>query len=532
MRSTPRKDAVFQSQPVWGLAALLCLQFLTCEGQAPAPSPSDWNIGAHLSTKTTYEFANPPQGSVPLSEREDPPGCEASYLHLVSRHGARYPTASKMKKMAALSRIFEGVPASKEYPWIHSWQYPFSMRQDAAGQLHPRGEQEMRNLAARFRARFPFLMNATYLPPVFPFASTQVPRTAASAAAFAQGLFPCEKGGGAGTQEGSKDPGSPAGPAPAPRPQGPPGPGSCPAACLPQPVALLMSPADNDTLFRFFDACPAYQDFAKRAEDAMEPWLKEQYKDLVAGMEVRLGLPRGSLSKSDLKTMWDMCGVEAGLLDNPALVCSLFPPQDAEVMEYLEDVATLGSKGHAACESYSMAGPLLRSLGQALSTAAGQAASEGRARAALNFAHAETLIPLAALLGLFGSPGPCDIPPNRTDIDAGKLLPPPPADREWKGSRVAPFSGNIAVIMYTCQARPLRAPLNVPLHQNAAQEPVHIVRAAYNEHVIGLPGCAGVSDCPLEVFLEEVVKVAGDLDRFRTDCGTVEGTQPVFEGDV
>lgn len=97
----------------------------------------------------------------------------------------------------------------------------------------------------------------------------QVPRTSESAAAFAQGLFPCEHVMGSsqgeakarGTQEGAGVPGSTR----RHLLQAPPE-ATCPAACLPPPVALSMSPADNDTRLRFFDACPAYKEFKRRAK--------------------------------------------------------------------------------------------------------------------------------------------------------------------------------------------------------------------------------------------------------------------------
>lgn len=169
---------------------------------------------------------------------------------------------------------------------------------------------------------------------------------------------------------------------------------------------------------------------------------------------------------------------------------------------------------------------------------------------------------------------------NSTGIDAGGLLPPPPADREWKGSRVAPFSGNVAFVLYTCPSSPA-SPLAAPSQSTSTPaddydrrsagrdsgtsvsgksvhelddddgeggdtdggsggkqtgvgklavavgsggrddvpgqksetgggigssrgqggEVLHVVRAAYNEHVIQLPGCGGLRDCPLDVFL-------------------------------
>lgn len=174
---------------------------------------------------------------------------------------------------------------------------------------------------------------------------------------------------------------------------------------------------------------------------------------------------------------------------------------------------------------------------------------------------------------------------NTTGIDAGGLLPPPPADREWKGSRVAPFSSNVAFVLYRCPS-PATSPLlrepsssaSAParlegsygrtggqdggtiseIYGKIVREPEdddweggdavggngrrqggtgnpavvaesvgrddasgqrnetaggsdnsgglagqvsHVVRAAYNEHVIQLPGCGGLHDCPLDIFL-------------------------------
>lgn len=73
--------------------------------------------------------------------------------------------------------------------------------------------------------------------------NVQVPRTSASAAAFAQGLFPEDLD---------------------------------PHCTLPTPVAITMSPADDDPLLRFFASCSKYQvykDDVERRLVRLSPWL-------------------------------------------------------------------------------------------------------------------------------------------------------------------------------------------------------------------------------------------------------------------
>ncbi|KAJ9522473.1 hypothetical protein QJQ45_008241 [Haematococcus lacustris] len=76
------------------------------------------------------------------------------------------------------------------FPWIHDWRSPVASMADAGGELHDIGEEELWSLGQRWKRRFPALASRPYLPKHFPIISTQVPRAAASASAFAAGFFP------------------------------------------------------------------------------------------------------------------------------------------------------------------------------------------------------------------------------------------------------------------------------------------------------------------------------------------------------
>ena len=63
--------------------------------------------------------------------------------------------------------------SSSSPTWTTNWKTPFEEVQDRAGDLHPIGEQEMRDLGGRFRARFPDVFQE-YKPHHHKITSTQV----------------------------------------------------------------------------------------------------------------------------------------------------------------------------------------------------------------------------------------------------------------------------------------------------------------------------------------------------------------------
>ena len=85
--------------------------------------------------------------------------------------------------------------------------------------------------------------------------------------------------------------------------------------------------------------------------------------------------------------------------------------QDKALLEWLDDVTLWLRKGPSTCIASHMALPLVQHVRAELSAACQRAQQDtpGGPSLSLAFAHAETLIPLASMLGLFGSPGPCSL---------------------------------------------------------------------------------------------------------------------------
>ncbi|CAG8821290.1 19027_t:CDS:2, partial [Racocetra persica] len=94
----------------------------------------------HLSTKGLYPITS--NTTPPL---ESPESCVLVQVHLVARHGARYPTANDVKKFDILDSLFANIPLAKD------WRNPFNYSK--AGLLTGRGEHELYLLGKRARQR-------------------------------------------------------------------------------------------------------------------------------------------------------------------------------------------------------------------------------------------------------------------------------------------------------------------------------------------------------------------------------------------
>uniref|UniRef100_A0A061SFJ5 Multiple inositol polyphosphate phosphatase 1 n=1 Tax=Tetraselmis sp. GSL018 TaxID=582737 RepID=A0A061SFJ5_9CHLO len=419
-------------------------------------------LEGHFSTKTPYNLSKALANSIPIRNLPDADGCSPSFLYLTARHGSRYPTKKKMAMAESLSALL--ARSSREA--FRGWRYLFSGQKHLAGQLHATGAGEMAALGARFAARFPALFEpprghgSPHASTELLVRSTQKPRCSASAVSFMEGAT------GA-------------------------------------PFSITMDPLLSDNLLRFFDTCPAYEAFKERAESCLAPLKQQVWGSMAGSVTRRLGLEGREATGGDVEALWALCQQEAmaGRRDG---ACGLFTADEALLLEWLQDVEELEEKAYGTCLSYQMALPLLRDAQSELRThAAGDGAPR---RAVLNFAHAETVIPLSSLLGLFGSPGACDPHSCGSGSAAGGEchragwspgLPRPPAERQFRGSVAAPYGANVAHVLYEC---PSQGP-------GRAQ---HLVRTLYNEHVVPLPACGGKMDCPLEAFLAIASSTSGE----------------------
>ncbi|KAG2443864.1 hypothetical protein HXX76_002207 [Chlamydomonas incerta] len=595
-----------------------------------------FDVRRHLGTKTRYAYRLAVPGAPSIYKHPDPEGYEPVHLWLMARHGTRWPTSDRMTQINSLERLFQDSRNTADHPWLANWTAPFPDVGFLGGELHPIGADELWGLAYRLRKRLPSLAGLDYLPKRFPVVSTQVARTAASASAFTAGFFP-EVGTAADPADDSPavNPAAPSLAAgggtdaaaerlavmdvdAAGRPRrsalrsADAAPGllsaadqldasllEVPGMKRPQAVAMSMAPKAADPLLRFFDVCPAYAQHDEYTEKWLGGWMQGNWSALVPALERRLGLSR-DMDPCEVEALWQLCLLEAGLQGAGERACSLFTPQEAMQLEWVDDVHLLETQSWGADINYRIAAPLLRDAALSLRGAAataGSAPGSAAPAARLLFAHCETLVPLATLMGLFRPPAPPPPDASRADIDAavsaaaaqrhlqqvdtledlhmivsdlhrlndqdsrkgpqggkggsgGRLgsedshscypgrpvdpdvVPPPegwypmiPNDdsRLFKGSRLAPYAANMALLLYRRKDGGPAA---------ASGSPQHLVRLLYNEQVLRIPGCSASgsgSDCDLDEFLE-LMEGKMDADTLDRLCGGTAGAARAAAG--
>ncbi|KAF5828132.1 histidine phosphatase superfamily [Dunaliella salina] len=461
-----------------------------------------------------------------------------------------------MDQISRMTHLFKDARNIKDNPWIRGWQPPFVHMDVAGGQLHSKGEDEMWTMARRLSSRFPSLLETPYLPHRFPVISSQVHRAAASASAFTSGFFPAEDVGSGIREESAVTKGANNNNS-----------SSCPER-RPQAVALSMAPKHADPLLRFYAMCPAYAQREVWLETWLPGWMEEQWAKLAPALQERLGLTR-TMTPSEVEDIWQLCQFEAGVEGITSQACSLLSQSDVRLLEWVEDVHLIESHGYGSPINYNIAAPLLHNLRSALKGAAESAAASSSGQpdthVHLLFAHCETLVPLATLLGLFkpdteqplpaATPVPTDgqVPPPRlarkslADLDVIEDLAhamrhdgihqvqAPVADegrawvpqgwrplvaqddegRSFRGSAVSPFGANLGLVLYKRKAEGANT---------GSSSSAYKVRLTYNEQVLPIPGCSSSSssssnrssgrnireqeengdapDCDLDEFLE------------------------------
>ena len=99
-----------------------------------------------------------------------------------ARHGTRGPTKKRIKELEGFADRLEKLAADAEKAssnadllpaWIKGWKSPWEGKK-VGGELLPKGEEELYDLAQRYRNRFPEIFSDGYHPDVYPIIATQV----------------------------------------------------------------------------------------------------------------------------------------------------------------------------------------------------------------------------------------------------------------------------------------------------------------------------------------------------------------------
>ncbi|KAL5545391.1 hypothetical protein UlMin_005078 [Ulmus minor] len=406
-----------------------------------------FDVRQHLSTVTRYGVVKDVAGTS-FVPSDVPSGCTPIHLNLVARHGTRNPTEKRIKELKKLEDRLKALLREAEenkLSWLRSWKSPWKGK---GGELIDKGEEELYKLGIRIREKFPNLFIEDYHPDIYTINATQIPRASASAVAFGMGLF---------SGNGSLGPGRH------------------------RAFAVTSESLANDTVLRFHDCCQNYKNDKDSQKSRVKERLRRIFREISSALVERYNL---NFTEEDTSSLWFLCKQQASLLDITDQACALFNSSEVDLLEWTDDVELFILKGYGKSINYQMGVPLLEDVVQSMDRTI-QAREENHVeKARLRFAHAETVVPFLCLLGLFRE-GP--------EIQRNQSLecpPKPPEKRNWRGSTVAPFAVNIALVLYSCPA-------------NTSSE--YFVQVLHNEHPIPMPGCNGSDFCAFEVFKERIV---------------------------
>ncbi|CAG8463121.1 18576_t:CDS:2 [Acaulospora morrowiae] len=387
----------------------------------------NFDFTKHLSTKNLYpiESDTAPSADVPES-------CGLVQLHLVARHGARNPSIDDVKELDVLDTLFANVPIVKD------WRNPFSQSQ--ASLLTQRGEHELYLLGKRSRKRHPkFWGNITYNPNVIEFRSSERSRSGQSGIAYSLGLF-----------EGY---------------------GKLGESML-QPVYIHTTPASQDKELLTHHICPLWVNTIKYSpafEKQKKIFLHTYLSKIAERLSNRFGM-RPPLKPIHVDYIYRACSYAVSYSGSTDTWCSLLEEDDFLKLEYFHDMEKYYTFSYGSPLNTKLACKLYTSLVKSVDTFL-----EGKSslKSVLKFAHAETIIFVTTMLGLYKDDYP---------LEADRFY--QSKSREFRTSNIAPFASNVYFEIYNCTNK---------------YETTIYVQMLVNEKPVVIPGC-GYTFCLWDRF--------------------------------
>nr|XP_061808050.1 multiple inositol polyphosphate phosphatase 1-like [Nerophis lumbriciformis] len=449
------------------ICLLLLLLAVSLRGSSPADVP---DFAAHFGSKTRYEdsaaYRRRAEGDLrtsPSSPRTPGgEGCSPIHLTAVVRHGSRYPTVKNIRAIRKLSDLIgssrgAGAAAAREgdaarrRDVLRRWNMWYT--DDMDGQLAAKGREDLRRLASRLAEAFPTLLGEDSVRGgrVRVLTSSKR-RCVASAEAFQEGLH----------QRADVTP-------------------------------VSYRQRVDDGLLRFFDDCRGYVEGVEKNRTALLEVHK--FKDgpemaaLTRKVARKLGLPDGDLTPDLLEAAFYLCSYELAVKSLHSPWCFLFDRDDAKVLEYKCDLKLFWKRAHGHAINLLASCPLFHHVFRTLDKAGRPRRSTEPAPepASVLVGHAETLLPLLGLLGLYKDETPPTADNFRTQH--GRL---------FRSSLLVPYAANVVLVLLDCARGPRlqllvnEAPVRFPGLPDEDAPLYRDVRAAYR-HL--LDGCDFRKEC-------------------------------------
>ncbi|KAF2157064.1 phosphoglycerate mutase-like protein [Myriangium duriaei CBS 260.36] len=444
--------------------------------EAPPPPTKPWNILYHLGGNSPWI---PKTTNIIASAALPPPGCHVEQVHMLSRHGERYPTLKAGIRMLELYHRLSNTATNFTGPLSFLNTYNFFMP-DPATRLETlvpvgpyAGTLQSFSTGTKFRTRYETLIASALARNQTRLWASGSPRVAETARYFAAGLYGLDWSSKATLQ------------------------------VIPETPDL-----GADTLTPG-DTCPLYRSDTTAGHDAGYARLAEWQAVYLPPIAARLSAlaPDLVFSEAEVYTMQEMCGFEL-LSRGESPWCGLFTPAEWEDFEYARDVLHFYRSGPGGPYGAAMGWLWLNATLDLL-----QSEVDDVGALFFSFAHDGDIVPLLAALDVLHQD-----PPLATDRLEG--------DRTWRTSDVVPMGGRVVLERLACRAQECWS--NAPFYPNhvycTEEREERYVRIGINDGVVPVPGCQDGpgGSCALGEFGEYVARRGREVGDFRTVCGLSE----------
>jgi hypothetical protein len=381
------------------------------------PGPSiRFDPAKYTTGKSPYPIPNPQQQQ---STRSGCPGCVLHHLHLITRHGTRYPTEGNLYSTILLeAKLQHANPTDPAFQWVKSWKSPMDPAKNGA--LNEVGWDDLRKLGRRDQERYAPLLNYTpQLGEQIDFRATAIQRSQDSGDAYLEAIF------------GKGNPNTP---------------------------KKVVLPRKEDPEMRPWEMCPKYQlgkvspEMLAMKKSREADFMQKTTKRIagILGLKCSESTAEGTkkvkdnsvLEPKDVASMYTICMSSVSMCFQKGQFCNIFTEEEMRTLNYYKDMTYWYVHGPGNQVNVDMSGPLIAAIRNEMNAAIANPAGK---KFHLRFNHAETVMRLYNGMFIFDQPQPQTEAPN-----------------SFKQSRDLPFMGNVHFELWRRGGPNNQPPMNQP----------------------------------------------------------------------